>query len=252
MESRFDEEPDERCDPGCPICKGVAFVHPLVNGKIDYSHTMRCRCRKAEDEAERQQRYRKFCQLPEGTRDLSQFRLGTGKKYECLQEALELSGQIAEGTGELRWLVFMGDVDRGKSYLAKAICKRWLERGESARYSVVPELLIELREGFKKGGEQSYYSLKEFFCKVSLLVLDDLGMEYHKKNDEGTDWAMEQLETIINNRYENDRYLIVTTNKSFDELSPRIASRLQRYPRCRIMVLDSPEYRLWRKNGSLH
>jgi DNA replication protein DnaC len=207
---------------------------------------------KFSDEVARQVRFRKFCQLPEDAADmdLNKYRVGEGKKvYPCLQEARNLSVEMAEGTGDIRWLVFMADRDRGKSYLAKSICKRWLERGQSARYTSVPDLLIELREGFKRDGEQSYYSMYQFFCKVSLLVLDDLGMEYHKRqNDQdANDWAMEQLESIVNNRYENERYLIITTNKTLEELSPRIESRIRRYPKCRIVPLDSPEYRIWRK-----
>ncbi len=180
--------------------------------------------------------------------DLNKFRISDGKKvYPSLQEARDYAIQLAEGQGDIRWLVLMSGVDRGKSYLSKCICKRWLERGLSARYTSVPDLLIELREGFKKTGEQSYYPMHQFFCKVSLLVLDDLGMEYHRRDEEGNDWAMEQLEDIINNRYENERHMIVTTNKGMDELSPRIASRLQRYTKSRIVVMDdSPEYRLWK------
>lgn len=201
--------------------------------------------------AAKQLKYRKFCHLPEDAAemDLSKFKIGRGKiSYPSLQEAKELAQQLAEGTGDIRWLVLAGGRDRGKSYLSKSICKCWLERGQSARYVSVPDLLIELKEGFKRDGDRSYYSMYHFFCNVSLLVLDDLGMEYHRRtDDEANDWAMEQLESIVNNRYDNERHLIVTTNKSMDEISPRIASRLQRYyPKCKIVLLDSPEYRLWR------
>jgi DNA replication protein DnaC len=220
---------------------------------VDYTSVKRCSCMKDKDEADRQIRYRKFCQLPEDAADMefSQYRTGEGKRiYSVLQDAKKLAMEMAEGIGDMRWLVLMAEHDRGKSHLAKCICKRWLERGQSARYVTVPDLLIDLREGFKKDGEQSYFSMYQFYCKVSLLVLDDLGMEYHRAsaaNQEAADWAMEQLELIVNNRYENERYMVVTTNKTFEELSPRIASRIRRYTKCKYLVLDSPEYRTWRK-----
>lgn len=201
---------------------------------------------KAKDEARRQERYRKFCRLPEDAANMSFSKFKTGN-YLSLKEARDLALDLSEGTGDVRWLVLAGGRDRGKSYLSKCVCKRWLERGQSARYTSVPDLLFELLDGFKREGEQSYHSTYQFFCNVSLLVLDDLGMEHHKSNGGENDWAMEQLEAIVNNRYENERQLIVTTNKTMEEISPRIASRLQRYTKCKIVVLDAPEYRLWRK-----
>jgi len=250
LESLSDNKPDEVGNPDCPICHGLIWVYPVVNGRLDYSKSERCQCMKAKDEEKRQARYRKYCRLPEDAVNMSldKFRVSDGKTvFQSHKEALQLARDLAEGTGDIRWLVLMAERDRGKSYLAKSICKRWLERGLSARYTSVPDLLIELREGFKRDGEQGYYSLYQFFCKVSLLVMDDLGMERHKSSVDGeNDWAMEQLEAIVNNRYENERHLIITTNKGMDELSPRIASRLQRYTKSRVVVLDSPEYRLWR------
>lgn len=250
LESLLDEKPIEPNNPDCPICHGGSWIYPRINGKVDYSHTVRCECMKARDEAKRQWQYRKCCKLPEDALGMSldKYRVADGKTvYTSNQEALKYARDLAEGTGDIRWLVLMADRDRGKSFLAKSVCKRWLERGLSARYTSVPDLLIELREGFKKQGEQGYYSMYQFFCRVSLLVLDDLGMEHHKNSPDGeNDWAMEQLESIVNNRYENELYMIVTTNKAMDEISPRIASRLQRYTKSHIVVLDSPEYRLWK------
>ncbi len=253
MESLLDEPPDNReplGDQNCAICHGGGWVHPRKNNKQpDLSRAVPCACRKAKIEAEKQKRYQKLCRLPDDTADmdLTKFRVSNGRKrYDCLVEARALAMQIAEGTGDIRWLTLMAEVDRGKSYLTKCICKRWIERGQSACYITVPNLLDELREGYKREGDQSYYQLCELYNQISLLALDDLGMEYHKKSsDESNDWAMEQLEKIINNRYENERYLIVTTNKPMDLLSIRIASRIQRYQKSRIVVLDSPEYRTW-------
>ena len=47
---------------------------------------------------------------------------------------------------------------------------------------------------------------------VDLLHIDDLGAE------NTTDWVLEQLYSIVNTRYEDERAMIVTTNKSYEEL----------------------------------
>ncbi len=60
--------------------------------------------------------------------------------------------------------------------------------------------------------------------RFDLLHLDDVGAENR------TDWALEQLYSIINTRYEEERSIVVTTNLKPDELAdqigPRTVSRL--------------------------
>jgi DNA replication protein DnaC len=59
---------------------------------------------------------------------------------------------------------------------------------------------------------------------VDLLHLEDLGAEKQ------TDWVLEQLYALINERYECERSIVATTNLPFDDLErqigPRTASRL--------------------------
>ena len=137
----------------------------------------------------------------------------------------------------------MSEVDRGKTHLAIAICREWLKKGKTAKYAFVPLLLDELKAGFQSEGANSYQARFDFYCKVNLLVLDDLGAG--KK----TDWAIEKLETLIDYRYINNLPLVVTTNKDLDYLSPRIGSRLKRAENSRIVVIKAAEYRLRKKAG---
>jgi DNA replication protein DnaC len=54
---------------------------------------------------------------------------------------------------------------------------------------------------------------------VDLLHIDDLGAENR------TDWVLEQLYTIVNSRYEDERAMIVTTNLSYEELVEQLGER---------------------------
>ncbi len=54
---------------------------------------------------------------------------------------------------------------------------------------------------------------------VDLLHLDDLGAENR------TDWALEQLYSIVNTRYEDERSIVVTTNLTPDDLAEQIGAR---------------------------
>ena len=165
----------------------------------------------------------------------------------ALTQLLGMANELADEIGEIKWLSLVSATDRGKTHLAIAICRRWLERGKSAKFAVVPEMLKDLRDGFNLEGEESHSRRLDFLCKVGLLVLDDIGWEHV------TTWSQEQVGTIINYRANHQLPLVVTTNKEIDNLPidplGRIASRLQRERWCRLVVLDCEEHRLRGKKG---
>ena len=51
-----------------------------------------------------------------------------------------------------------------------------------------------------------------------MLIIDDLGKE------RPSEWTLEKLFTIINNRYENNLPVIITTNYNRDKLRERLAN----------------------------
>jgi len=180
----------------------------------------------------------KYCQLPD---HLAKLTFSNFIMREGLDQALDASWRLAEGKG-IKWLTLLGLSDMGKSHLAAAVVNRWLERGIPARYALVPQLLDNLRRGYRDGADTSYEQVMDFYTDVPLLILDDLGMEA------GTSWAMEKLDTIVELRAAKGLHLMVTTNKAFDELAPRIASRLQRFQPGECVAVVAPEYRVWAKD----
>ncbi len=54
---------------------------------------------------------------------------------------------------------------------------------------------------------------------VDLLHIDDLGAE------NTTDWVLEQLYSIVNTRYEDERAMVVTTNLSYEKLLEQLGER---------------------------
>jgi len=143
---------------------------------------------------------------------------------------------MASGDDNVVFLTLMADPGRGKSHLAIAICREWLGRGEPAKYAYVPELLNAIRASYKKDEStgESFSQLLEVLKTVPLLVLDDLGTE--KKSE----WAIEQLQMIVDARSRSALPLVVTTNKALTQLpnddEGRIASRLQREDWCKVVV----------------
>ncbi len=53
-------------------------------------------------------------------------------------------------------------------------------------------------------------------CSVDLLHLDDLGAERR------TEWVLEQLYSIVNERWQDERSIVVTTNLDLDELREQV------------------------------
>jgi DNA replication protein DnaC len=192
--------------------------------------TIPCVCVREKLEREKMERMLRDCELPVGTEGM------TFERWEERQELLEAhqEAMALAGGNSKSWLTFMSATNRGKTHLLAAICRRWIADGKPARYAYVPLLLEELRRGFQHEGDYSYENRFDFFLKVPLLALDDLGTEY------STPWVQEKLDTIVDYRLMHGLALVVTTNLPMDELGYRIRSRLQRGGK--IIYIDSPEY----------
>jgi DNA replication protein DnaC len=124
--------------------------------------------------------------------------------------------RIAKGGG----LWFMGDKGTGKTTLAMLASKSALDAGYSVAIYSVPKLLMEIRDTYDAGpGERSYLDFFRRLVSVDILHLDDLGAEKQ------TEWVLEQLYSLVNERYEQERPVIVTTNLAFGELERQIGER---------------------------
>jgi len=130
-----------------------------------------------------------------------------------------------ENLDQGRGIWLMGDTGTGKTTLAMLISKEALKRDHTVAIYSMPKLLARIRATFDAAaGEESYVEFFERLCDVDLLHLDDLGAEKQ------TEWVLEQLYALINERYERQKSMVVTTNLSQEELEqqigPRTVSRL--------------------------
>jgi DNA replication protein DnaC len=133
----------------------------------------------------------------------------------------ELDERLDAGRG--LWL--FGDTGTGKTTLAMLISKAALEAGRSVAIYSLPKLLARIRRTYdSEPGGDSYLSFFERLTSVDLLHIDDLGAEKR------SDWVLEQLYALVNERYETQRSVLITTNLGHPELEeqigPRTVSRL--------------------------
>jgi DNA replication protein DnaC len=141
------------------------------------------------------------------------------------------SEDLEQNLGEGRGLWLMGDTGTGKTTLAMLVAKEALAAGKTVAVYFTPKLLTQIRQTYQAtDSEDAYEAFFRRLTSVDLLYIDDLGSERH------TDWVVEQLYALINERYENRRSMLVTSNAVGDvdkgqrlleeQIGPRSVSRL--------------------------
>ena len=127
-----------------------------------------------------------------------------------------LDVRLAEGRG--LWLT--GPPGTGKTTLAMLVSQTAVERGFSVAIYSLPKLLARIRRTYDSDRhEESYLDFFERLTSVDLLHVDDLGVEKR------SDWVLEQLYALINERYEAQRSILVTTNLEVADLEDQIGRR---------------------------
>lgn len=149
--------------------------------------------------------------------------------------AESIDSKLDEGRG----LWFMGPVGTGKTTLAMLVSKAALAAGRSVAIYSLPRLLNEIRDTHRT--ERSHLELLDRLTAVDLLHIDDVGAE------RSNDWVLEELYSIVNARYEDQRSMVITTNlldreALCEQITERTASRLTEM--CDELPLVGPDRRM--------
>ena len=190
------------------------------------------------------------CQPPKQYSTLEDFTIPPDYPKEARRqmEHAKTIVQLAIESGGPPWIVLHGPNGNGKTLLATILLSARQKLREPGQIWRAEELVSWLRE--TQGGlnhlpneERHTISARlDHIRRLKWLVLDELGKERH------TEFAMEQLEAIINRKYVDKSGLIVTTNfdpTSFDSpFSPAVRSRFGDKALCEIVSLEKvPDYR---------
>ncbi len=236
-------DPEAR-DLPCPLCGG-AGVFTLAVPQTDprFGRFQRCPNNPVEDDLRMQERLRRFGNL-DAYRDktFDSFRIADlGGSYTPVNiSSLHQAKLVAEGYARepVGWLVFEGAYGCGKTHLAVAIANTRLELfGEQVVFLTAPDLLDMLRSTYGPESDATFEAYFERIRKAPLLALDDLGVE----NPSG--WAKEKLFQLLNFRHVNRLPTVVTTNTPFDDLDPRISSRMMQGEVVKHIRINAPDYR---------
>ena len=142
-----------------------------------------------------------------------------GKIYEAAKQyAEDFTPQTNTG------LILFGKAGSGKTHLAVAIVRQVIERKQiAAKVARTVELLADIRKTFNDHDGYRVENESELIQKlayVPLLVLDDLGAE------KISDWVKEIFYRIIDERWLEQRPIIVTSNLNLKELEEKIGDRI--------------------------
>jgi len=105
-----------------------------------------------------------------------------------------------------RGLLFMGPVGVGKTHLAVAILKGLIEKGVSCLFYESGSLLKQIQDSYNPISNTSELKVLAPVYQAEVLVMDELGSTIP------TDWVRDTIYQIINNRYNDKKLTIFTTN----------------------------------------
>ena len=163
-----------------------------------------------------------------------------------LWTAVNAAHKFVAGDGP-RMLTYTGGTGTGKSHLAEAIARAYLAEGMTVRHEFVPDLCRQMREASSPNSDESADLLLAPAFAAGFLWLDDLGME------KGSAFTAERLTNLVQDRVTRSGLLVVTTNKTREEMREafggayfRLASRLYdiHTKTVRVVEIEAKDFRV--------
>ena len=212
----------------CPFCGRILEPRGvMLNGRVAWVACEPCGCdgeAAAAKEAEARER-----EARERERKVKLIRSGVKKRYlEATVDEVKAQQYMERfGSDDGRGLYIHGNVGTGKTYLASAMARMFIDAGYSVVLTTTLSMLEDIQDTY--GKEASSLDAVLRFASSDVLILDDLGKE------SASAWSASMLFQIVNYRYEAMRPLIVTSQYDLAGLEKRIA-RQGEYESARAIV----------------
>jgi len=129
-------------------------------------------------------------------------------------------------TLEKRGLFIYGNTGVGKTHNLKILYQLNKEKKGDATFYTVPEFLNKIAMlRMEMGHDRHQFGrnteiVKKMLGGQNTLILDDIGTETLSER------KLEDLYTVINNMYENNKTLILSSNLSLQELERKVGDRI--------------------------
>lgn len=231
VQLREDEYLDETDLIYCSKCRTPRQKRMDVGGRLIEPRCL-CACQTADYERREQERkHQEFLNMVARNRsvglpdpELRKHTFENDLGYNPKQ--IEMAKQYVQHWEEFRktstGLVLWGNVGSGKSFIAGCIANALLDKGVPVIMTNFSRVLNKLTDMY--AGDRNAYI--DSFNRYPLMIIDDLGIE---RNSE---FAREQVFSLIDSRYRSQLPMIVTTNLSLKKLkAPGDLARSRIYDR---------------------
>lgn len=166
---------------------------------------------------------------------------------ESQQLALMFAQRVVDEYPALEFgLLILGPCGVGKTHLVVAILKGLLRKGISCLFADFRDLLKEIQESYNPISQTSELRVLSPIYDAEVLVLDELGA------NKPTAWVQETMTQIINNRYNEKKVTIFTSNypdaavaSGEESLTDRVGVRLRSrlFEMCKVINISGEDYR---------
>ena len=138
----------------------------------------------------------------------------TNKNKKAYENAKNYANKLINGETD-KGLFITGTYGVGKTYLASCIANEVIKNENTVVFGTLIQLLDYIKDTYKDSdiSDKEYLNL---YSSVDLLIIDDLGKE------KPTEWVLEKLFLIVNNRYNNYLPIVITTNYNRNQLRERL------------------------------
>ncbi len=139
------------------------------------------------------------------------------------KRALEICENFANGfldnTGKS--LIFCGLPGTGKTHLSIGICQRIMRDHKcTALFTTAMKMLRRIKGSWDRNSEESETEAIRIFVKPDLLVLDEIGIQF------GSETEKNLLFDVLNERYEQQKPVILISNLTLDEIKKYLGERV--------------------------
>lgn len=114
-------------------------------------------------------------------------------------------------------LIIYGNIGYEKTYLAACVANKMIEQNKIVLMEKSSSIIDKIKESFNKEG-LSEIEIIELYSNVDMLIIDDFGSENLSK------WALEKLNKIISNRYDNELPIVITTRYNKEQLIEQLST----------------------------
>jgi len=184
----------------CPQCNGTGWAAKSDGGVERCSCFTAARAGRRQARASIPRRYR-HCGLSNFETEFLDADPSLGGSVMKCQRYVEAFGDVEEG------LLFVGPVGVGKTHLAVGVLRALMDQhGVTGLFADYRDLLRNIQDSYNSVSETSEMQVVRPLLEVDVLLLDELGARRPSA------WVFDTVSHVLNDRYNNRRPTIVTTN----------------------------------------